>query len=302
VTRYAHIINPFKASTDRDIYFAQPVAFESIKRAKDFSRKNIIVDLLTAQFREDRTIVPGYFQVLDDLDRSFLENQDQEYKLPYIVDILDQAYHNANDAEYIVHSETDIALMPHFYEAVDQFIDQGYDAIIINCRTIPEKYSDKSELPLMWSEVGEKHPGWDCFIFRRDVYKKFSLGDVIVGANSIGRALYVNMKYHAKNFIELTDSHLTFHIGKSDHLENIYKPHKNYFAHKCNAHNEEEVLKIINTLLKDTRPDKAKWLEQWKDDCESRLGRYRKSEEEGKRHKYLGYWRLKNIKNKLGLK
>ena len=51
---------------------------------------------------------------------------------------------------------------------------------------------------MMWSEIGHKHPGWDCYVFKKDLYKKFNLGDTIVGAVGDGEALRANMKFHSK--------------------------------------------------------------------------------------------------------
>lgn len=296
LTKYAHIINPFKASPDRDVYLAQPIVFDSIKKARDFAKKNISVELLTTQFREDREIIPEHFKILDDLDRSFLEDGEQEYKLPYIVDILDKAYESILDADYLIHSETDIGLMPFFYDTIDALVKQGYDAIIVNCRCIANKFENEDDLPIIWSEVGEKHPGWDCFIFRRDIYKKYNLGEVIVGANSIGRALFVNLKYHAKKFIELTDSHLTFHLGSSQHLVNLYNPDKDYFGYECNLHNEKEVIRIIEDLLKVNNEETKVWLKDWMSDCQNRLERYLNSTTGNEKKNFQGYWRLNALK------
>lgn len=300
--KFAHIINPFKASPHRDIYIAQPIVFESLKRSRDYLNGRVAVELLTTQYQEDRDIIPDHFTILDDLDRAFVGDSDQDYKLPFISDILDKAFEAIPDADYIIHSETDIGLMPYFYDAVDELINEGYDSIIINCRYISNKYTSKNELPLMWSEVGEKHPGWDCFIFRKDVYKKYILGNTIVGANSIGRALFINLKYYAEEFIEMTDSHLTFHLGKSQHLVNLYNPNKDPFGYKCNLHNEKEVIKIIDDLLKNNNGENKGWLMEWRSDCQKRLERYLSSVQGNKNKKYPGYWRYKNIKEQLGFK
>ena len=105
-----------------------------------------------------------------------------------IRDILDRLY-AASDADYFIYTNVDIALMPHFYTAVTQLIETGVDAMVINRRTIAKSPSDPAHLPLMWAQVGEKHPGYDCFVFRRDAYPNFDLGTACIGANWIGRVL-----------------------------------------------------------------------------------------------------------------
>ena len=107
----------------------------------------------------------------------------------------------------------DIALQPYFYQVVSRIIEQGYDAFIINRRTIPGHYKDIAEIPMMVTEVGEKHPGWDCFVFERSLYPDFELGTICVGTNWIGRTMIANLASLAERFKIFKDSHLTFHIG-----------------------------------------------------------------------------------------
>lgn len=107
----------------------------------------------------------------------------------------------------------DIALQPYFYQAVAAIIAKGYDAFIINRRTIPGGYKIVDEIPLMYAELGEKHPGWDCFIFHRALYHRFKLGTACIGSGWIGRVLITNMSCFASKFIIFEDLHLTFHIG-----------------------------------------------------------------------------------------
>jgi hypothetical protein len=65
----------------------------------------------------------------------------------------------------------------------------------------------------MYSQIGEAHPGYDCFVFRRDAYPKFNLGTAIIGSNYIGKILISNVTAHS-NMIKIFENlHLTFHIG-----------------------------------------------------------------------------------------
>ncbi len=56
-------------------------------------------------------------------------------KLPLIKDILGRLY-DASDAEYFIYTNVNIGLMPNFYVAVNAIIESGYDAFVINRRTI----------------------------------------------------------------------------------------------------------------------------------------------------------------------
>jgi hypothetical protein len=60
-----------------------------------------------------------------------------------------------SDAEWIVYTNADICLMPHFYLLVNEVIKQGYDAALITRRRISKKYKNVSEIPFMYSEIGD---------------------------------------------------------------------------------------------------------------------------------------------------
>lgn len=212
--RIAHIINPVIVPDSSDLKIAQPITFESMRVAKKYAEEIVEVDLMTTQFSEDRSLIPPDFSATPDLTRSVLDLGDfsRPRKLPLLRDILDRFYENA-EAEYLIYTNVDIALMPNFYVAVNKYIDNGYDAFVINRRTVSSEYSKVEDLPLMYAEVGEPHPGHDCFVFKKELYPDFVLGNVCVGIVGVGWALIVNMAYHANNFKEFTDKHLTFHRG-----------------------------------------------------------------------------------------
>jgi hypothetical protein len=121
--------------------------------------------------------------------------------------------YEASDAEYLIYTNVDIALMPTFYTSVAALIESGVDAFIINRRTIPSHYRFIEQLPCMYAEAGEKHPGYDCFIFRRESFANFRLGKVCIGVPKIGIVLAANMVCYSEKFREYRDLHLTFHIG-----------------------------------------------------------------------------------------
>jgi hypothetical protein len=108
----------------------------------------------------------------------------------------------------------DIALMPDFYVSVNAIIDAGFDAFVINRRTLRTNYRYLRELPAMYADIGEPHPGYDCFIFKRSAVPNFALYHACIGAPRIGMVLVANMTCTATRFKEFGDgTHLTFHIG-----------------------------------------------------------------------------------------
>jgi hypothetical protein len=245
--KIAHIINPVKVKKSSDLYMAQPTTFETMKIAKMFANTKLEVDLFTAQYEEDLQIIPDFFFKTPNLDRSILDLKDfrKKRKLPFIKDILDRLYYYST-AEYLIYTNADIALMPQFYLSVGGIIEQGYDAFVINRRSIPGRYSSLNEIPLMYAEIGKKHPGFDCFVFHRKLYKKLDLGRICIGTTKIGVTVITNLICKAKKFKLFEDLHLTFHIGEVREWQD--ERFKDYVEH-----NERDALRILSRLEKSYR-------------------------------------------------
>ena len=211
----AHIVNPVIVPESSDLFVAQPITFETMRRARAAARDVADVALLSAQFPEDRPLVPDDFVATSDLERSALDLGDFEIprKLPLVKDILDRLYEHAPHADFLVYTNVDIALMPHFYTAVERYIDRGLDALVINRRTISAEHQEIDALPLMYAQVGKPHSGYDCFVFRRDLYPRFELGNVFIGAPHVGNVLRINLLCNADHFKRFKNLHLTFHLG-----------------------------------------------------------------------------------------
>jgi hypothetical protein len=244
-----HIINPVIVDKSSDLYKAQPITFETMRIARDFALNVVEVRLLTAQYPEDRALVPEWFQPTPDLERSILDigTFHKRQKLPLLVDILNRLYTAAPDEDYLIYSNVDIALMPHFYLAVHRLVKAECDAFVINRRTISKNFNASENIPLMFSEIGEKHPGHDCFVFKRDIYSRFVLGNVCVGINWVGRVLLWNLICHSQNFREVKESHLTFHLGNDKQWENdVYRDYAD--------HNKREALNVLAELEKQYGP------------------------------------------------
>jgi hypothetical protein len=235
-----HIINPVIVDKSSDLYRAQPITFETMRIARDLALDLVEVSLLTAEYPEDRALVPEWFQPTPDLERSILDigTFRKERRLPLLVDILNRLYTAAPDADYLIYTNVDIGLMPYFYTAVKHMTEIGYDAFVINRRTIGKEHYDVQKLDLMYCEIGEKHPGYDCFVFKKSLYPTFKLGTACVGANWIGRVLIVNLICHADNFRIFDNSHLTFHIGDE-------RSWQDPALNDLHEHNEKELHKIL---------------------------------------------------------
>ena len=238
----AHIINPVKVGRNSDLYYAQPITFETMQRAKELAKGKVNIELYTTQYAEDREIIPPYFSITPDLERSVLDLKtfDAKRKLPLIADILQRLYETSN-AEYFVYTNVDIAVMPQFYEAVNAIIEQGHDAFIINRRRVPEHFTKTEQIPLIWSQVGKPHPGFDCFVFHRSLYSRLVLGNICVGIPYIGIAMAHNLFCFSNNFRLFQELHLTIHIG----MEVI----KKWGDEQYLAHNRGEFAKVKKELM-----------------------------------------------------
>jgi len=236
-----HIINPINIDPNSDLYLAQPVTFESLRRARAYSGNNGI-SIVSAQFDEDHSVIPSFIKKTTDLERSIIDlDKSMKRKLPLIADIINKAFEESQDGDYIIYSNVDIAVMPFFYDWIKDKIDQGVEAFVINRRTISEQFNKPDQLNFMYSQIGEIHPGYDCFVFKRDLVKKMIFGSICIGAIYIGLAFYINLSLFAPNFKEYGEEHLTFHIGN----DQIWKSKDN---DSYAAHNKRELDRIKEIL------------------------------------------------------
>ena len=243
--KLAHIINPVKVPATSPLFVAQPVTFESIRVAKDFAQGKVNVELYTVSFGEDHEVIPGYFNKLPDLKRSVLDigQFSKPRKYPILIDVL-KALYNASDAEYLIYSNVDISLMHHFYVAVAEILKEGYDAVLVNRRGLSVKYKSVEELPLMYSDPGKPHPGFDCFIFKRELLNKIILENICLGVSFSEVALLHNFIAFAEKLKLVDDLHLTFHIG----TEVMPPLDPEYYCYNRNEY-EQKIYPRLKSLL-----------------------------------------------------
>lgn len=245
----AHIVHPVVVASGSDLIVAQPVTFATMHLAREFSRERLAVELYAVQyFDEERLPLPERFIRTRDLSRSVNDVADfrKKRKLALIGDILDILYESCA-ADFLIYTNVDIALQPYFYLALGKIIEQGFDAFIVNRRTIAGHYKEMEDIPLMCAETGEKHPGWDCFVFARALYPKFRLGNACIGTDWIGRMLISNMAPLARRFKVFKDLQMTFHIGD----ERTWG--RDEFSDYA-AHNKEECRKTLLAFDKEYGP------------------------------------------------
>jgi hypothetical protein len=239
---FLHIINPVVVNKSSDLHIAQPITFETMETAKSHADlENISVEQVAVFYPEDEKIVPGSFGKCSLLDRSCLDFHTfkRQRKLPLLQDILTKAY-EYSDADYVIYTNVDIALMPHFYVTAQKIMGEGYDAVNIFRRTLSSQYSSVDEIPSMYADLGEDHPGVDCFIIKRSLLKKIDLKNIVIGSRFVALSLSANLHVFADNIAVFTKKHMTFHIGDDREWHN----HNEY-----NDYNSAEADKIFDALF-----------------------------------------------------
>ena len=242
--RIAHIIKQMDAPPGSEWAVAQPITLASMRAAQAFARDDVAVELYAVRGANENVIIPEGFHAARPLERDARSVGPQRVTrpLPLLKDVLDRLY-ETSDAEYFVYTNIDIALMPHFYVAVQSFIAKGHDAIVINRRTIPAAFSSPADLPAMYACIGTPHPGFDCFVFRRSLYPRFVLGDVCLGSGHVDLPLICSMIATYPSFLLVADEHLTFHLGDP----RVWYRRK-YRAER--AHNDREASMALVALAK----------------------------------------------------
>ncbi len=219
--KVSHIINPINDIDKPDLRYIQAVTFESIRNALRFNNCSIpqvSFSICSTQYPEDHVSIPSFIQKLSDLDQSVLDINErlEGKKLPLIKDILNIGVQET-ESDYLIYTNIDIALQPHFYDFVAHKIINGHDAIVINRRRIPFKAKPAEQasqsLTNYYGIIGRSHPGFDCFIIKRSVLEQFILNNICIGISFLETALIHNIAAFSKNPLYVLDQHLTFHLG-----------------------------------------------------------------------------------------
>ncbi len=212
-----HVVNVFRGPLNLSAVVAQPATLESMRDAQRFAAPHVQVTLATVKAANEDVLLPPGFEPLADLERDVTDvaKFTTSRPFPLLVDILERAVDAATaaGADTIIFSNIDIALQPSFYRYVDDQLDHGYDALIINRRTLPAAYHSVADLPRAWADGGVEHPGRDCFIFRTDAARRYAVGLTCLGAVGVGSALSLNLACHSQRFRWVDDANVTFHWG-----------------------------------------------------------------------------------------
>ena len=222
----------------------QSITFATIDIARRLAEPNYPVTCVVVAYPEDIDLIPASFVTAPTLQRVVTDvaHFTAQRPLPLLFDILRngssspapsgkrsprrafsrliEAWRSTgsshgsrvtfpDETEFLIMTNSDIHLQPSFYYVVAEFIQQGYEVITINRRTIDVDQQHRSFSPLFFAERGNDHPGFDCFIFPLQMMKSFATSDSCCGAGQVMRSLLFNLVAHARRFLML-------HSGPAD--------------------------------------------------------------------------------------
>lgn len=208
--QFTHIVNPYSASADGLDPIQKTTLQSLILASRSTDHK---VTLLSAQFTSDRSIVPEGIALTSDLSRSIRDvaGLSGAKELPFLADVLSRSV-EVPETEFVIYSNMDIIPGPSFYNAIGALIrEQKCDALIVNRRRISATLIDQPEL--LFTETGLPHPGYDCFVFKKELLPLMSLGNCCVGAPGVGFLLAHNLFLLANKCVVVSNKQLTFHLG-----------------------------------------------------------------------------------------
>jgi hypothetical protein len=220
--RFTHILNPHVGKNIAQESALEMLTFETIRGAIRMAAPTVSVRCVCVTLPGETATVPRDFITAKPLTRTVLDIAafNEPAPLPLIFDVMDHGIavpeappQIPGCEDFIIFSNTDIHLQPHFYLAILEFIRAGYDVIDVHRRGIPNHAPLVEDLSVMFSEVGIHHGGCDCIVFPRRLYGTFARNNACIGRSFVMRAFVFNFVRHAKRYLILSNARLTFHIG-----------------------------------------------------------------------------------------
>jgi hypothetical protein len=220
--RFTHIVNPYLGQNAGDDRTVQELTFETMRMAARVAAPSVTVRCVGVAQAHEVELVPPDFIAAEPLTRTVTDFATFAHPraMPLVFDILDHGIAVPEEPleipgceDFIIFTNTDISLQPHFYLAVAGFVKAGYDVVDIHRRLLPDYKASVRDLPFMLSENGLRHGGCDCLVFPRHMYKSFLRNNACIGRSKVMRAMIFNCALHAKRYLVVMNGHLTFHLG-----------------------------------------------------------------------------------------
>lgn len=230
--KIAHILNPFK-SNDYNNKITD-ITLESIKNAIEYKKYgDLNVEACYTCYEEDLPIMEKYkdFKQLSLLNRSILDIKEFKIpkKLPFVFDILNK--YKEIDADYYIYTNIDIHLVKNFYNKIYEYIKSGFEDMTINRVTIFTDDLNNINIEDLYSlvDIGEYHPGIDCFVFKKETLEKIPNVDFCIGTAYFDKYLYNSLHKYSNKSVHLLKPKLTFHIGDDrEWINDIFSDYREY--------------------------------------------------------------------------
>lgn len=209
--KLGHIINTVKVEENPNLFSLQEITLKSMVDAQAYFKEGL-VDLFAIQEGKPSLSHPEINSLpsLQQSVRDFLPNATKP--LPLIQEILDAAKDHIS-CDYLIYTNCDIILTPHFYESVAYYLNKGYDALVINRQRVSIALDHVDDLPAIFADKGMIHPGFDCFVFSPDLLQSIDMDTICLGIPFIGVGLAHWVFSLSENPLFLPDANLTRHIG-----------------------------------------------------------------------------------------
>lgn len=244
--RFAHIVNTYACPSGSNGDLTQKTTFAAMTAARNFTAGKAEVEFISVHEARDADSVPDFFRKAAVLTRTApdLHRFQVARPLPLLFDILERGIAAADGADFIIFTNADICPMPHFYRAVSELLDLGFDCLTINRRTTGKLPMDPRWSDLLPCDYGAPHAGFDCFVFPIALSRRFVRSDSCVGAGSVMRTLLYDLVAFSQNMLMLTDVHLTYHVGDD---QDWNRPEIDDYR----IYNMENGITALNTLVQD---------------------------------------------------
>lgn len=206
--KFTHILNPYPSSDSH-----QTLTLESLAAARSFAPFEVETRAVTFEGEP----IPEGWSPTTPLTRTVAELADltPPRPLPLLRDVLERGSRGAR-GDFLIYTNMDIAVQPHFYTALDALIKEGAQAFVVNRRWFTSPVRD---LSLLYCQLGRPHRGYDCFVFPRPVFPELDLGNLCLGIPWVGLGLFLNLRERIPSFQEFRNLHLTFHLGRDQPWE-----------------------------------------------------------------------------------
>ncbi|MGB5560159.1 MAG: hypothetical protein WBN04_19365 [Paracoccaceae bacterium] len=239
--KLVHMVNLYPPRPDDTVQACTTTSMLDAQHGQDGR-----VKLVNVQLQSDPDQTPAGFVRSPDIERTIASVDDNlsGRPLPLLFDILESGAQAADPDDFLIYTNADICVQPYFYECVFDLVSRGFDAVIVNRRTIGADFIADHDTPLLHADLGKRHKGYDCFVFRKEAFDRYARNNACIGAASVAMGLLYNMVVHSSKMLILTDVAMTYHFGDD-------QPWQSGNFADYTSHNRREYLSTLRTLSAD---------------------------------------------------